>query len=347
MNRKPQALFIGEFPPPYGGVTIKNKMIINFIHDDIKLIVINIYDYKKHLYKIPKLISLLIDAKKKKLKIYMGNGSLLRLHLLLLIIYFIGGSQMLGRTSNYIMGGQLKDYCKKHKSCLKLMKKTKIMFVELQTMIEEFNSLGLNNTFFFPNCKDGSKSKPTHRLDKDTGLRLLFFSGINREKGVPVLFEVADLLKKNHIKYSLDLYGGMDSTYEEEFYEKLKKYPEFKYCGVFDVLKYDLYENMNKYDMLLFPTRWKGESLPGVLVESKMSGIPALVTDHRYNGEIVIDGKEGVVVKGDLASGFAEAIINIYNNEDYYKILAKGAYESRLRYDIHTYIHKIKEINNS
>lgn len=80
---------------------------------------------------------------------------------------------------------------------------------------------------------------------------------------------------------------------------------------MFDVTKNNLYEKLNEYDVLLLPAKWKGESCVGVLIKAKMSGFPSIISDFKYNIEIVSDGKEGFVVGNNLAEGFADAVKRI------------------------------------
>lgn len=45
---------------------------------------------------------------------------------------------------------------------------------------------------------------------------------------------------------------------------------------------------------LLLPSKWSGEGVPGALVESKMAGIAAIVSDWNFNAEIVKNDSEGI-----------------------------------------------------
>ena len=250
---------------------------------------------------------------------------------------------MLGRTSNFIMASTLYTYCQEHPMCIRLLQKSGLLYIELQTMIDEVNSLGITNTYLLPNCRDGSQACKPHPLNKERGLKLLFFSTVNREKGVQHLFKMAEYLDQANINYTLDIYGEIAENYREEFESSINLHRRCVYGGVFDVTKSSLYKKINEYDLLLLPTKWKGESCIGVLVEAKMSGIPAIVSNHKYNSEIVINGIEGFVIDGDLGKGFAETVKIVANDEELYDKLAYGAYESRKRYDFATYKEAVRK----
>lgn len=56
------------------------------------------------------------------------------------------------------------------------------------------------------------------------------------------------------------------------------------------MVNHDVYEELNNYDIMLLPTRWEGEGVSGALIESKMAGITAIVSDWHVNSETVRDG---------------------------------------------------------
>ena len=46
MMTKP--LYIGSFPPPYGGVTVKNALLFEVVSEKVPLDKLNLMDVKKH-----------------------------------------------------------------------------------------------------------------------------------------------------------------------------------------------------------------------------------------------------------------------------------------------------------
>ena len=103
-------------------------------------------------------------------------------------------------------------------------------------------------------------------------------------------------------------------------------------------VKNNVYEKLHEYDILLFPSRWKGEGVPGILIESKMAGIVPIVSDHLYNSEIVLNNIEGIVLeKKDIGLQMSKTIKKLLECEDIYNNLANGAFTSRMRYSLETY----------
>ena len=94
----------------------------------------------------------------------------------------------------------------------------------------------------------------------------------------------------------IDIYGHIVDDFKEKFEKFIDENNNVTYQGVFDATKNNVYEKLHEYDILLFPSRWKGEGVPGILIESKMAGIVPIVSDHLYNSEIVLNNIEGIVL---------------------------------------------------
>ena len=129
----------------------------------------------------------------------------------------------------------------------------------------------------------------------------------------------------------MDFYGEIDLNYVAKFNSFLETHPNIRYHGVYDATNGTVYQELNQYDILLFPSKWIGEGVPGILVESKMAGITAIVSDWNFNSEIVRDGDEGVILKTNLPDTINSICLN--QIED----LKKGSFESRKRYCTSTY----------
>ena len=341
-------VYIGELPPPMGGVTVKNELLINSIFTELNAEVIDIYTYTRALWKLPDLFIKLIKIKLRGQRIYIGSGSLERYDMLLWLINLIGGEKFLSKVNTFVMGGMFVEFLKENSRCLENVRKTGNVFYELHKMELESKELGVNNSIYFPNCRDGKLKQPVHKLTEDKPIKLIHFSTVNREKGVPQLLEMVRKLAKQNVSFKLDIYGEIATDYKEEFMYQIDSVPNTKYCGVKRCSNKELYELLSSYDIFLLATRWKGESCVGVLVESKVAGIPAIVTDWRYNSEVIQNEKEGLVVscKDDetISNEFAKAVLRLKNDSAFYNKLSIGASESVGRYDFNTYLPMMKNI---
>ena len=56
------------------------------------------------------------------------------------------------------------------------------------------------------------------------------------------------------------------------------------------------YSTLSKYDCMLFPTYWKGEGFPGVVIDAFIAGLPVIATDWNMNTEIIKEGENGFII---------------------------------------------------
>lgn len=330
-----RCLYIGEFPPPMGGVTVKNALIRDQIYNDSNILFFDLYSCKRNPLNLAKLITLIFTTKGK---IVIGVGSNSRLERLLQIISSLNGRGALNRCSVIMMGSTLQKYIKNHLKMRAYLSNVHAIYTESKLINKEFLEQGIKQTVYFPNCRMLPKEAYGGKTINESQLRMVFFSKICKEKGAHYLFEVVDRLNEMGISVALDYYGVIGSEYEGEFKADVESHGCVQYKGVFDSSKDDVYKKLNEYDLLVFPTTWKGEGVPGILVESKFAGIPAIVTDHNYNGEVVVKDKEGIVVSTEnIVDEFVKSICMLHRDTSLFERLAKGAYQSKDRYDIESY----------
>ena len=157
---------------------------------------------------------------------------------------------------------------------------------------------------------------------------------VTTDKGIDIILDTAKSLPE----IEFHIYGEIDSVYRDTFTIELRHLPNAIYHGVFKGRDTEVYEELSKYDVMLFPTRWKNEGVPGVLVESKIAGVPAVVSDICYNAEIVEDGISGIVLKENISKNLADTITFLDKNRvELYK-LKVGAKRSAEMYYIENYI---------
>lgn len=338
--KKENAVFICELPPPYGGVTIKNNYIIQKIFDTYDIKIIDLMKCKKKKFLIFKTIFEIIKAYVNKDIVIYGSGSYKRLEILLNVQNLIGGRKSLQKTVNIVMGGMFYDALLQNTRFAKTVSKLKINLVETRGMKKKLEELNIKNVDVFPNAKSISNSlSAKHRTGNEEKIKCVFFSQISCEKGVDEIINMNTLFSHQDKKcIHIDFYGHIVDDFKEKFEKFIDENNNVTYQGVFDATKNNVYEKLHEYDILLFPSRWKGEGVPGILIESKMAGIVPIVSDHLYNSEIVLNNIEGIVLdKKDIGLQMSKTIKKLLECEDIYNNLANGAFTSRMRYSLETY----------
>lgn len=336
-------LYIGEFPPPFGGVTIKNQLILDEIFDKNSYEVINLYDCKNHKIMIPVIFARIAAAFVTKRKLVYGIGCNSRLEKLLLIQFFLGGKRSLDHTIIMMMGGTLQDYLATKSNFKSYLKYINMIYVESNGIKKQFEKMGILNVKIFPNCRTNNNSIEPQLSHKKDKIKCVYFSKICKEKGILSIIEMVKILENESVDFCLDFYGHVDSNIKSMFFEFIENYKQVNYFGIFDSVKKNVYQKLNEYDVLLFPTEWKNEGVPGILVESKMAGITAIVSNQNFNSEVVIDGIEGVVMENQFSQKMANQILEFARDKDLLNNMKKMAYDSRIRYDIAEYKDEILE----
>ena len=136
--------------------------------------------------------------------------------------------------------------------------------------------------------------------------KCVFFSRIDRWKGVDLLIDAFSLLASDYPQWSVDIYGEAES---EQFLNGLKERAERN--GVKDRINFmgvssNPFETLVNYDFCVFPSVFEGFSLG--LVESMAVGLPCIgrISCSGVN-EMIIDGVNGLLC-GDNAQEFANGM---------------------------------------
>ena len=332
--KKIQITYIGELPPPYGGVTVKNTLLFEKVFAPCGCKMIDMVECKRKAWLTPIIAFQVFIRMLKSKAIIIGVGSTKRRKILLNLQRIISGKTGLNKIMLIVMGGQFHEQVAEDKKFCCLLKNVGSIWVESETMVNALREIGIEQTYFFPNCRvdEGAKEPLPCQNGK---LKLVFFSRICHEKGVDDIITAYERLEEDNEKITLDFYGEIEADIKEDFLKFVEKYKNVHYHGVFDAIHEDIYAELNQYDVMLLIS--KREGVAGALVESKMSGITAIVSNRGCNPETVHDGKEGIVLHPSISDNLADTIKKLLQDRDMVYNLKKGAYESRKRYCIETY----------
>lgn len=325
MSRK--VYYAGKFPPPYGGVTVKNELLYRELSQRIELEKIPFHGGRD--------VSVMASLFKSREDLFLiGFGSDKKLCLFLKAAAVLKPS-LLSRVVLIVMGGTFAKSVTKDRLSKKACRLLRRMYVETDGMRAELTSAGLFNVELFPNCRSRTAAIFEHppRVS-DSRLECVFFSRISPEKGADIVLDTARKLPD----IGFTFYGQVDKGYLENFKREVASLPNVTYKGVFDSVRNDPVAELSSYDLHLFPTCWPNEGVPGVLVETKMAAVPSVVSDICYNAELVLDGKEGVVLKECDSDTLAAVIGELRDDPGLLDSLKAGAFASSERFCIDRYI---------
>lgn len=343
--KEEKIVFICELPPPFGGVTIKDKLLLQSVMDSETVEVIDLYECKRKPIRTVGIAWRMFWAYKRNVRIVYGLGSCRRLEIANWIQRMIGGRNSIDNTIVFVMGASLPEYLSEKGRYADLLRHMRKLYVETERLRDALLTYGIKNIDIFPNARSSKGSIPPKKRGEGDPLKCVFFSKICEEKGVMEIVKMYELLEKHQRDgLQLDFYGHISESIQDNFAAFLKRSGNVRYCGVFDAAASNLYAKLSEYDILLFPTLWKREGIPGILVEAKMAGIVPVVSDINYNAEVVIDGKEGIVLSKNYAENLRKAIIRLMNDAELLYQLKMGSYASRNRYAIENYKNILKKV---
>ena len=325
-TQHPSITYIGSFPPPYGGVTIKNALLYHRMSERIPLRKLDLARVKQHNPKACASFLKCIFSKKGALVLGVAGNWRRRLTN---ILHMFNRAKM-RRSVLIVMGGEII----KDESYIAKLNCFKQVFVETNTMKHEFEKFGARNISVYPNCRPRHKISSTPRKTTENKIGAVFFSLVCKEKGADIILDAA----RNLPDVSFHFYGEVERNYKESFFEAVNAIANVQYHGVFDSLANDPIEELRKYDVHLFPTLWTCEGVPGVVVETKIAGIPTIATSVAHNSELIEDGCTGLLMGENTSDELVRLLKLLLDNPDHLNLMKQLAENSAEEYYIDNYL---------
>ena len=162
-------------------------------------------------------------------------------------------------------------------------------------------------------------------------IRFVYFSRVLIQKGIEEIIQAFKSLDNKNI--CLDIYGTLVPPYDEGYFKDFY-YLNINYKGFLDVSVEDGYKQLSEYDVLLFPTYFKGEGFPGTLLDAFIAGVPVIASDFHANGEVLVDGYNGLLIPPKDAVALSTAMNRLISDIDLRKKLRKNAILTAREYDV-------------
>lgn len=284
------------------GVTIKSRCLEEKLNmdNDINLIAIDTDNWQINFISI--VIRILANLKKAdKIVICSAQRGA---NLLLMFFYIFNINKDI---FYFVAGGRLADYLVTEKYKLKYYSKVKKIYVESDKMVNKLNSISLSNVEKLLNFRNFNFRKDICINEK---VRFVFFSRVIKEKGIEDLIIAFKKLESNYSNIELDIYGEVDDNYYEQISSEFTN--NIKYKGKITPNNINEYEILSSYDIFVLPTFYKGECLPGALIDAYISGLAIIASEWEYSREFIEDGVVGLIYeyknKDDLRRKMEEMI---------------------------------------
>lgn len=321
--------YLGQFPPPFGGVTVKNALLFQALG---KLVPLRKLEFRR--MRTASIVRRVLFSKPEDIFL-VGFGNRRTQRLFIKGLGFVRPS-VLKRLIIIVMGGEISGEIANDRVYARLCGKARGVYFETEGMEVQARTAGLSNTRVFPNCRHRPSSSRGPK-PSDSQIKAVFFSLIDPSKGADLILEAAR--QTPAIEYHF--YGRVTKEFERQFKSDLAGLPNVTYHGVFDAVGGDVYAELRKYDIHLFPTRCLFEGVPGVLVETKIASVPSVVSNVAFNTEIVEDGVSGIVLQDGTAEELARVLRCIEQDHAMLDDLKRGSRESAEQFFLDVYLEQI------
>lgn len=194
----------------------------------------------------------------------------------------------------FVVGGWLREFLSHrtiHRFMLNRINGIHVETKRLKKELEDYYSF--NNVDIFPNFRFFDYNPQPSDSDK---LRIVFMARVMKQKGIDWIFELADYIKNNSLQeqFNITFFGPLEKNDKYYFENNVEKYDFIEYKGALQPK--EIHETLSNYDVMLLPTHFYTEGLPGSVVDAYISGIPVIVTEWKHSHEFVDNGKSGFIV---------------------------------------------------
>ncbi len=336
IKNKNKILFIGRFPPPIHGASKVNENYFNsrVINKNFNLRKINL-SYSKNIGDIGKFsIGKILGIPKTKIKI-LKNLVFFKPNLIYFELAPTGFAFL--RDSFYVL--VLKLFGKKiifqiharginEKSKNKfwgeyykfIFKRTKMILLSGLLYSEVEKVVPKSNIYILPNgIKDVLDEKKFDDIliyrKKSKKPTMLFLSNMIEDKGALDVLKICNELNKKNLNFECLFVGPwQNNEFEKKWKNLLKEYKLEKKCKYVGAkYKKEKEDILKKTNFLVFPTKYKNESFPLVILEAFMFGIPVFAYNNGAIREMVSKDYLGKVFKVGEWESMAEEIGKLLN----------------------------------
>ncbi len=188
---------------------------------------------------------------------------------------------------------------------------SKHLFDDIKFYVKEEDVYICPNGIVSPTYKNKIKTKENNIP------KIFFLSNLIESKGILILLDALNLLKKQQLSFICKIVGGEGDLKASDIEERITKYElndTVSYLGrKTGNDKYDLYEES---DIFVFPTFYHNECFPLVLLEAMSFGLTLVSTNEGGISDIVVDNVNGFIVDKKNSKSLAKILTKLVENPE-------------------------------
>lgn len=319
-NATQKIAFYGVVPPPYTGQTILTAHALSVLNDFVE---VDKYSYaplrlRFSLSPLIKLVLLGVKASRYKSVYLVLSSTRPWRNLFVLFTLRLRGLSVVGHVHSSQFGFKFLD-----KLAIGLL--TKCIFLD-ELLLP--SNCAKNRVEIVPNTIseifDSVKRNEIEGLSllRYTEKRLIFISNLWPDKGIGDLLSLMDSIDRT---YSLVVIGELTAETEDSVIERLSTKDNVTFLGPITDRE-DILSNLLSSSAFVFPTRYRFEAQPLVILEALSTGLPVVCNGIGSIPNMVESGVSGFVHSKFDVQAYIESIESIFKN-----------YESYLKFSIHAY----------
>lgn len=186
------------------------------------------------------------------------------------------------------------------------------------------NINGINKHHFNPELytSEDRKSERQKLGIRNNDFVFIFVGRLVGDKGINELVKAFKNLSNENDSVKLILVGPIEADLDplqEETLQEIKANESIIYVG----FQEDVRVYFAVSDCLVFPSYREG--FPNVVMQAGAMGLPSIVTDINGSNEIIIDGKNGIIIPVKSWIAILEAMKKIFNEHDFRNLLKNCA----------------------
>jgi glycosyltransferase involved in cell wall biosynthesis len=330
-----QVLFVGwvnQGKAPVDGETTKNQYIIAELKKYCKVIVLDFYEKRKHPWVYLQALWAVIIQSHATIVFSTSASNIYG------VLKWFKKLKIHRNVVHWVIGGTLGDKVKNGIFNANIIGYAKHTLVESPLMLRQLEDCGVAGVIQVPNFKL-INYLPKVSVPQDV-IRFVFLSRIMAEKGCNEIIAAAKLLNEWGMedRYVVDFYGKVADDYRMTFENGISQLSNVKYQGFLDMRQTEGYDKLATYDMLLFPTCWRGEGFAGIFIDAFVAGLPMIITDWAHNSQFVKEGETGLFIPVHDAKALAQKMKECIEGQYNISIMKELCQIEAKRYDVRNII---------
>lgn len=313
---------------PYNGEKMKNQLFLRHFRTIFdKVIPVDVHDWKHRPWCMAVMLWQLLFNRNAKVILSACDE---HTYQLIKFLYYV---RLKKNVFYWVVGGGFHEKMRRGEFERRYYGFLKMIIVQSPDMVDTLQRLGFSNVMFVPN------SKPVYEVThcgKQGVVRFAFLSRIEPTKGCDHILECVRELNQAGLqsRFEVTFYGKVASDYEADFNRKVEELPNVTYYGILDLTSAGGYGILADNDVFLFPTFYRNEGFPGVLIDAFIAGLPIIASDWHFNSQLIDVGRTGVIIEHDNCAELKNAMESFITSKYYIEDMRRYCIEKAKEYDV-------------